>query len=66
MNANDAKIKACYNRWQDRAVCSSMMWLRALQAGCGLRCSPEADIFMGGATAPQFFPDRFDGHGYAA
>ena len=37
----------------------------AVQAGCGLRSSPEADIFVGGATAPLFFPDRFDGHGYA-
>ena len=38
-----------------------------MQAGCGLRYAPEEESqAIGPAGAPVFFPDGFDGHGYAA
>jgi len=36
-----------------------------MQVGCGLRYAPDLHSRPGAADAPVFFPDGFDGHGYA-
>ncbi len=39
----------------------------AMQVGCGLRYTPDEESrAVSAAEAPVFFPDGFDGHGYAA